>query len=250
MKRAFTLIELLVVIGIIAVLAGMLMPVVSSAKKSAALAISARSLGQLMTAGRLYLNDNNNRFWAYSVPTSAGEQWWFGFETWQSVGMPEGQRTCDYSKGPLGPYTITAGGIKTDPALSQYSPRLKPKYQNGNYGYGYNTMLATGSNGQPRNAMTVTQPSHMIVFATCAQINTFEYPATPANPMVEEFYMVNTTEQTAHFRHGDNALAAFLDGSVRSLSMTTDMQPGSQNMLIPSANIGIFNSSYLTQPGW
>jgi hypothetical protein len=32
--------------------------------------------------------------------------------------------------------------------------------------------------------------------------------------------------------------------------MDTDMQPGSQDMRIPSANIGMFNAGYLTQPGW
>jgi prepilin-type processing-associated H-X9-DG protein len=69
--------------------------------------------------------------------------------------------------------------------------------------------------------------------------------------MIEEFYMINTTAVTAHFRHGGRqALAAFLDGSVRALSMDTDMQPGSQDMRIPSANIGMFNAGYLTQPGW
>jgi len=82
-------------------------------------------------------------------------------------------------------------------------------------------------------------------------VNTFEAPASPSNPMIEEFYIISDTETTAHFRHGTgDALAAFLDGSVRALSMATDMQPGSQDMRIPSANIGQFNSSYVRQAGW
>jgi len=250
MKRAFTLIELLVSVSIIAILLGILMPVVSAVKVSSAQAISARSLNQLIIAGRLYLTDHSNMLWPYEQRTAAGMQYWFGFETWQSNGMPEGQRTCDYSQGPLGPYSTTAGGVKTDPALSQYGALLKPKYQNGNYGYGYNTILAADSSGHPRNAMQVKLPSQMIVFATSAQVNTWVYPATPANPMIEEFYIIDDTEQTAHFRHGGNALAAFLDGNVRSLSMATDMQPGSQNMTFPSANIGTFNSTYIRQAGW
>ena len=250
MKRAFTLIELLVVIAIIAVLVGILLPVLSQVKVASARVVSAHSLSQLIAAGHLYLNDNNNNFWPYQQATASGEQWWFGFETWQSVSMPEGQRTCDYSQGPLGPYMIASGGIKTDPAFLQYSPRLKPKYQNGNYGYGYNTVLAANSSGKARNAMQVTSPSQMIVFATCAQVNTFESPASSKNPMIEEFYMINDTQTTTHFRHGRNALAAFLDGSVRALSMATDMQPGSQDMRIPSANIGIIKSDYIRQAGW
>jgi prepilin-type N-terminal cleavage/methylation domain-containing protein len=250
MKKAFTLIELLVVVAIIGILIGVILPVLSAAKVSSARATSTQSLHELMIAGHLYLNDNNHTFWPYEQFTANGTQWWFGFETWQSVGLPEGQRYCDYSQGPLGPYTMTASGIKTDPAFLQYSPRLKPKYKNGNYGYGYNTVLAADANGNPHNEMQVTSPTEMVVFATCAQVNTFESPATPDNPMIEEFYMINDTEVTTHFRHGRNALAAFLDGSVRALSMDTDMQPGSQDMRIPSANIGTIISSDVRQPGW
>lgn len=250
MKKAFTLVELLVVIVIIAVLAGILLSVVSRVKVASAEAISARSLSQLMVGGIAYLADHSNTFWPYEQAVTGGAQWWFGFETSASLRMPEGQRTCDYSRGPLGPYVIASGGIKTDPALLQYSPRLKPKYQDGNYGYGYNTVLAADSTGAPRNALQVNLPSQMVVFATCAQVNTFEAPASPTNPMVEEFYMISDTQITAHFRHGRNALAAFLDGSVRSLSMDADMLPGSQDMRIPSANIGCFNTSYVRQQGW
>jgi len=32
--------------------------------------------------------------------------------------------------------------------------------------------------------------------------------------------------------------------------MDTDMQPGSQDMRIPSANIGMLNTSYVRQAGW
>jgi len=250
MKRAFTLIELLVVIAVTATLVGLLMPVISQVKIASARAISVRSLDQLMVGGRLYLNDHNNTFWAYEQAVPGGAQWWFGFETSASLGMPEGQRTCDYSQGPLGPYVIASGGIKTDPAFLQYSPRLKPKYQDGNYGYGYNIVLASDSSGNPRNALQVQQPSQMIVFATCAQVNTFEAPATPANPMIEEFYLISDTQTTSHFRHGGQALAAFLDGSVRGLGMDTDMQPGSLDMRIPSANIGRFITTDVRQAGW
>ncbi|HEY3898050.1 MAG TPA: prepilin-type N-terminal cleavage/methylation domain-containing protein [Chthoniobacter sp.] len=250
MKRGFTLIELLVVIAIIATLIAILLPMLSATKVASARAISANSLTELLVGGRAYLNDNNNQFWPYEQATSDGMMWWFGYETWQSVGMPEGQRTCDYSQGPLGPYVSASGGVKSDPALAQYGGSLKPKYQNGNYGYGYNTVLAADATGASRNALSVNLPSQMIVFATCAQVNTFEPPATPSNPMVEEFYMISDTQVTAHFRHGRHALAAFLDGSVRELSMATDMQPGSQDMRMPSANIGCFKSSYVRQAGW
>jgi prepilin-type N-terminal cleavage/methylation domain-containing protein len=250
LKRAFTLLELMVVIVVVAILAGLLLPAFSKAKASMSRALSVHSLNQLSIAGHLYLTDNDNRFWPYEQPVPGGVQWWFGFETSASLRMPEGQRTCNYSKGPLGPFTMAADGIKTDPAFLQYSPRLKPKYKDGNYGYGYNVILSADANGNPHNALQVTSPVNMVVFATCAQVNTFQAPASPTKPMVEEFYMISDTQVTAHFRHGTDALAAFLDGSVRPLSMQSDMQPGSQDMRLPSANIGRFNTSYLRQDGW
>jgi prepilin-type N-terminal cleavage/methylation domain-containing protein/prepilin-type processing-associated H-X9-DG protein len=229
-KNAFTLIELLVVIAILAVLIGLSLPVMSAAKVASARAISAHSLSELIVAGRLYLNDNNNNFWAYKQPAPGGAQWWFGFETSASLGMPEGQRTCDYSKGPLGPYTMTSGGVKTDPAFLRYNPRLKPKYQNGNYGYGYNTLLVG------ENSLRFDNLGGIVVFGTCAQVNTFQAPASSSSPMVEEFYMIDSTQTTVHFRHGDKALAAFLDGSVREMKMS----PGTRDNRLPSANIGRF----------
>ncbi len=250
MKRAFTLIELLVAIAIISILSGLLMSAVSRSKIASARVISAHSLSQLMSAGHLYLGDNNNCFWPYRQAVSGGVQWWFGFESTASAQLPEGKRTCDYSKGPLGPYAIASGGMKADPAFLQYSPRLKPKYQDGNYGYGYNIALVADSTGAPRNALQVDSPSQMIVFATCAQVNAFQAPASSKRPMIEEFYMISDTQRTAHFRHGGDALAAFLDGSVRPLKMDADMLPGSQDMRIPSANIGIFKAEYVKQAGW
>ncbi len=59
-RRAFTLIELLVVIAIIAILAAMLMPVLSRAKQHAQGALCLNNGKQLMVALHLYTSDNND----------------------------------------------------------------------------------------------------------------------------------------------------------------------------------------------
>jgi prepilin-type N-terminal cleavage/methylation domain-containing protein/prepilin-type processing-associated H-X9-DG protein len=233
----FTLLELLVAIVIIALLVLLAVPVVGRIRVANSKVISIHSLQQLITGGRGYLGEHENRFWPYADYRADGTQFWFGWESVASQSRPEGEREVDFSKGPLGPYIITAGGVKSDPAFASYGTCLKPKFKNGNYGYGYNELLANdGVTGKPRNALQAQTPFNTTVFATSAQVNTFQRPASPKHPMIEEFYLINARETTVHFRHGGKALAAMLDGSVREL----DMDPTTRDKRMPSADIGRF----------
>jgi prepilin-type N-terminal cleavage/methylation domain-containing protein/prepilin-type processing-associated H-X9-DG protein len=221
--HAFTLIELMAVMAILGILLTLLTPAVYAVKRQTTLATSSSALRQLSIAAQTYLSENNGRFFRglEKLPTG-GRQWWFGFES-SSDPMGEGQRILDKSKGPLGPYIVDSAGTVPDFAFTSMGSSFKPKFKNGYFGFGVNTVLTGGSYGDSNNIPLLfnqlARPGQIALFATCAQINTFQAPASAKKPMLEEFYFFNTTDcaNTIHFRHAGNAIVAFADGSQREV---------------------------------
>ena len=230
----FTLLELLIAIGIVIVLGSVSFAAFRSLKKVAHNAKCASNLRQLGAAHQLYLNDHNGRFVPFARNTKQGKVWYFGLEAKPGAGG-EGGRELQQSAGPLGPYLGDGHRIETCGAFNYGSAVWKPKFKGASWGYGYNWRLGGGASGRnPAHITDLRRPQEVVVFGDCAQANTFQSPASPDNPMLEEFYIINETFQTVHFRHGKHANFLFADGHVAGL----EMEPGTADDRIKGESLG------------
>lgn len=237
--KGFSLLELLVAISIVAILSAMGLVAWKKIHASSSLAVSASNIRQLAAGGMAYLGDNNFTFWHYRTNDPAngsGTTWWFGFETTDSLRRPEGQRDFDAGKGPLANYVPK--GFRPDPSFAIGGRSFKPKYRNGYIGVGYNTLLGGGFLGRTplKRHTQLTDPAKVVVFFTSGQVNTFQRPASPKNPMLEEFYGIDEKEVTVHGRHGGKAMVAYATGNAGFLAI----DESTRDKRSPEANIGRF----------
>jgi prepilin-type N-terminal cleavage/methylation domain-containing protein/prepilin-type processing-associated H-X9-DG protein len=214
----FTLIELLLVIAIIGIMSAILLPALARAKAAAQRAACDGNLRQLGLATEIYLGDSGGLFFNYcQPPIAAGQQWWFG---WLASGV-EGRRAFDLSTGILFPY-LHGSDVRLCPSPAWNSPQFKLKGTNVIFSYACNSFLFAAENVAPVSANKILQPADTALFADAAQVNTFQAPASLANPMFEEWYYLNlqtnytsaNNQPNGHFRHAQKADVAFADGHV------------------------------------
>jgi prepilin-type processing-associated H-X9-DG protein len=92
----------------------------------------------------------------------------------------------------------------------------------------------------------VPQPCFIALLADAAQVNTWQAPASPSNPMLEEWYYIDTSidQPNGHFRHAQKAAVVFCDGHVAMEKFVA----GSLDPRLPSQYVGRLRSDILLLP--
>lgn len=218
MKAAgFSLIELLVVVALIGLLSVILVPAVTRGVHAAKGAACASNLKQMYGAYVMYLDDHGGRFFKWREETDEGIQWYWGLET---GGGGEGSRGLDKSRAKLASYFDHVGGVEICPSLPYEEPYFKPKFDIASYGYALNIYLIADT--PPNRACGITRfadirtPAETITWGDSAQVNSWQAPASPDNPMLEEWYYLSAAPPPGfHFRHAGGANMVMADGAVR-----------------------------------
>lgn len=132
----FTIIELLMVIGIIALLAAMVLPVLAMARESGRASFCVNNVSQLTKANLLYADDYGKLIAA--SPDAGNLIRWHGVRSSADLSSD-----FDFTKSGLYNYISKSGEIKRCPTLGIMTDLDLPAYEKGGGGYGYNECIGS-----------------------------------------------------------------------------------------------------------
>ncbi|HEX4055159.1 MAG TPA: prepilin-type N-terminal cleavage/methylation domain-containing protein [Tepidisphaeraceae bacterium] len=244
-RPAFSLIELLVVIGIIAVMLGILLPVLAKARIAARTTQCKSNLRQMIQAFTEYVSEQNGIMPPNSSALPGGDTlYWFG---WTNGSFPLENRPLDPTQGLITSYF--GKGMATAlqcPDFPYDDPNFVSEFAVHAADYGLNVYLCPlGLENQAYKVTSIVHPATTVVFADGVQLDGF-----PPGSFHEPFYLgIDLTpggvpEITSpyggfvHWRHQNKANVAYLDGHVDEVN-------ASDGYIVPG-NVSGFPKGHLT----
>ena len=218
-NRGFTLIELLIVIGIIAVLAGLVLPIYGNIQLTGRRTQSLSNMRQLDAAALSYCNDNNG-----SLPQQGDATSWQSAATntdaenaqWYNV-LPRtyanGKGLGDYAKDTADFYTH--GSMFYVPAAKYPSNKLAAPL----FAVAYNSKLLTGTYTNVRLQL-ITFPAQTVLFQEAGVPGETPIKGQKAYTTQPSSYASRTAA-----RYNGNTILAFCDGHVAPFPGTSIVDP-------------------------
>lgn len=208
MKR-FTLIELLVVVAIIGILASLLLPSLSEARRKARIAVCVSNQKQINSAGQMYLTDSNDKFpyTEYSGVDSNSGRFWVGKKgNGSNFNINVTQRPLNVLLG------YEKDDIEVPVALCPLNEKMN-EYNNAGTDY-----MAAARNEHLDDLDTATDsihstevynPSQMVMLG---EVGGWHYAYDPNNPWKEGSYWHKTGQPEYSF--------SYVDGHAKNMKIT------------------------------
>lgn len=213
-KQSFTLVELLVVVGIIALLAGLIIPAVGMAQTSARRTACLSNQGQVMKIMRAYMNEGDRQFLPNWYNSSSNKYLW----TQALYNAGKIQNDISFARCPaIVPSSDAQISNETDASLAEAYGMV---YSANDNAKGINYKSTKGlKHGTGSNAFMVA-PNQLALGGCSARLSSSDQVVgkslihfNPGDSEINDAAVGRTA-----FVHGDQANIFFLDGHAESFS--------------------------------